>query len=100
MSEQIKLENIVEKRKLDHIHPLPIIAPFEFCPVCGESIIDEVVIVEYVCSNCRNLLEKDWAFCPYCSGGIEASTKVEHYYRGEELSDKKFTEKCKELKIK
>lgn len=100
MTERIKLENIIEKRKPDHIHPLPAIAPFEFCPICGESIIDEAIVVEYACGDCRNLLEESWEFCPYCSGRVEVGTKVEHYYKGEELSDKKFTEKCKELKIK
>lgn len=31
--------------------------------------------MEKVCDNCKNLLEKDFEFCPYCSNPITEKAK-------------------------
>ena len=90
MPKKIKLENIIAKKKPHHheVKPTDI-----FCPECGEDLRREEVITEYVCENCRHLVGKDDKFCWRCGVKLESSNLVEHYHRGEKLTNKEFGER-------
>lgn len=56
----------------------------------GSLIIQE--IIEFVCEACRHLVNQDDKFCWQCGEPLEKSSKVEHYYKGEKLTNTKFRE--------
>jgi len=70
MANIIKLENINEERQTHK----------------------EKYVKEYVCSNCRHLVEPTDTTCWQCGEKLKQSSGVEHYHRGEKLSDIQFKE--------
>ena len=70
---RIKLENMVDKG---------------FDRQTGNPISE--VTVEYVCEACRHLVNPEDKFCWKCGMALEQSNLVEHYQRGEGLSDADF----------
>jgi len=50
----------------------------------------EELTEEYVCGNCRHLIEPINAFCWLCGEKLEQSKLVEHYYMGQRLSNEGF----------
>lgn len=75
MAKIIKLENIQPPKK-------------------GEA---EQPTEEYVCGGCRELVGKDDKVCWQCGEKLEPSEMVEHYHKGEKLSNSKFKERKAQL---
>ena len=73
--DKIKLENIVEAG---------------FDTETGDRFLN--ITEEYVCDGCRHLVEKDDKYCFHCGVLLSDSGKVEHYYKGNPLSDTEFKE--------
>lgn len=80
MADKIKLENIKEKG---------------FDRTSGKPKTD--VTIEYVCSACCHLVESGDAFCWQCGEKLVPSTLVEHYHKGERLTDKEFKKRAGKL---
>ena len=90
MPKKIKLENIISKRK-EHRHP---IAPgATFCAQCGEQVVENAIVEEFVCENCRNLVKQEDTFCWNCGNPLEASSVVEHWHEGKKLTNKEFSKR-------
>lgn len=51
------------------------------------------LVEEYVCENCRHLIEPTDAVCWQCGEKLKPSSGVEHYFRGERLTEAQFEEK-------
>lgn len=81
MALKIKLENI-SRRTFDKVTGKPL----------------EQVTQEYVCENCRHLVEPSDAFCWQCGNALEPSGLVEHYSDGEKLTDAQFKERKEKVK--
>ena len=45
---------------------------------------------EYVCESCRHLVEPTDKVCLQCGEKLEQSNLVEHYYKGEKLTDEEY----------
>ncbi len=71
---KIKLENIVDEG---------------FDPETGKAV--SKVTVEYVCEGCRHLVKENDKFCWQCGKKLKQSELVEHYDKGEKLTDEEFT---------
>lgn len=50
----------------------------------------EHYVEEYVCSNCRHIINLTDKTCWQCGGKLEPSGTVEHYYRGGKLTTQEF----------
>lgn len=50
----------------------------------------EQVVEEYVCENCRHLIDPSDKTCWQCGEKLEQSELVEHYYKGEKLNEGQF----------
>ena len=96
MPKKIKLENIIGKRK-EHRHS---VSPENatFCPQCGEKVVEDAIVEEFVCENCRNLVKQEDAFCWYCDSPLESSSVVEHWHQGKKLTKKEFSKRKRTLK--
>jgi len=57
----------------------------------------EKYVEEYVCSNCRHLVEPNDKTCWQCGEKLEPSEKVERYRRGEKPTDEEFDKATKAL---
>ncbi len=98
MLKKIKLENIVVRQKL-HQHPIyPDYA--RYCPECGESVEEEVIIDEFICENCRHLVGENEKFCWSCGNPLETSLVVEHWHKGKKLPDEEFEKRKETIKTK
>lgn len=80
MGKKIKLENLME-RGYDRLS--------------GELKIE--VTNEYVCSGCRHSVNVEDNFCWHCGEGLMPSSKLEHYHKGERLTDKEFKKRVGKL---
>lgn len=69
MAEIIKLQNIQKKHREDK---------------------EEQLVEEYVCSNCRHLVEATDTACWQCGEKLEPSGEIEHYHKGVKLSVAQF----------
>ena len=70
---KIKLENIVNKG---------------FDRVTGKPMLE--ITTEYVCEGCRHIVNIDDKFCWQCGEMLEQSDLVEHYRKGDKLTEKEF----------
>lgn len=50
----------------------------------------EQVTEEYVCENCRHLIASTDTICWQCREKLEQSKQVEHYHKGEKLTNEGF----------
>jgi predicted amidophosphoribosyltransferase len=67
----------------------------------GEATdLKEKVTEEYVCSACRHLVKSTDTVCWQCGANLEQSSTVEHYHRGKELTDDRFSKLSEKLKKK
>ncbi len=73
MANRIKLENIVGRG---------------YNRITGEFM--EKIIEEFVCENCRHLVNIEDKFCWQCGGRLEQSNLIEHYHKGERLTDEEY----------
>lgn len=73
MVDKIKLENIVEAG---------------FDAEDGSAFLN--IITEFVCSNCRHLVGQSSKYCTFCGESLNDTGKIEHYYKGEQLTDAQF----------
>jgi len=48
------------------------------------------LVTEYVCEGCRELVGKDDKVCWQCGENLGQSELVEHYHRGERLTDEEY----------
>ena len=55
----------------------------------------EQYVEEYVCSNCRHLINPDDKTCWQCGERLEQSSLIEHYHRGERLAEGEFQKRKK-----
>lgn len=62
----------------------------------GEAKTKETV--EYVCEVCRHLVEATDKFCWHCGSSLEASRVVEHWHKGEKLTEKEFSNRKAHLR--
>jgi len=46
---------------------------------------------EFVCEACRHLVNEGDKFCWNCGSPLEASSVVEHWYRGKKLTNTEFS---------
>lgn len=79
MADKIKLENIVHAG---------------FDTETGDEFMN--ITEEYACSSCRNLVAETDKFCWRC-GELLKDAKVEHYQKGEKLTDKEFKKRAGRL---
>jgi len=87
MPKKIKLENITVVRK-EHKHPCA--DNSRYCSECGEILLKEQMIVEYVCESCRHLVDVGDRFCSHCGVPFGDVGATEHYYKGQQITDKGF----------
>jgi len=87
MSKRIKLENIVPKQK-HHNHPHG--SEDKFCPECGENLMEDSLVEEYVCATCRHLISPTGKFCTFCGVSIDGEGDVEHYAGSRKLTHEEF----------
>lgn len=73
MPNKIKLENIL-------------LAGFD--SDTGDAFIN--ITEEYVCENCRHLVDKNDKFCWQCGEELKQSKLIEHYYEGKKLTERNF----------
>lgn len=73
MVDKIKLESIMHKR---------------YDKQTGKPVLEEVT--EFVCSNCRHLVEQDDSYCWSCGSKLTSISKVEHYVLNKLLTDDEF----------
>ena len=45
---------------------------FEFCPKCGNSLVEDSLMK---CPNCAKSLENNYVFCPYCGYDLQKNNK-------------------------
>lgn len=50
----------------------------------------EQFVEEYVCGNCRHLVEPNAKTCWQCGEKLEPSGEIEHYHKGVKLSVARF----------
>jgi predicted amidophosphoribosyltransferase len=60
----------------------------------GDEFVN--LVVEYVCGDCRSLVEEGDKFCSYCGAKLVDNGDVEHYSKGKKLTS---TEYKKELSL-
>lgn len=77
MPDKIKLENIVHAG---------------FDTETGDEFMN--ITEEYACSSCRNLVAKTDKFCRWCGELLKDTGKMEHYHKGEKLTDKEFKKRA------
>lgn len=87
---KLKLENIVLRQKL-HAHP----SRGRFCPIDGEDLVVEVVVEEFICDICRNLVDEDDKFCQNCGEPLGAPVRTEHWHKGDKITDAEFKKRSK-----
>jgi len=73
MGKRVKLENIIQAG---------------FTTDMGDRIFN--ITEEYVCKNCRHLVEVIDKFCWFCGEELESSDIVEHWQKGIQLSNEAF----------
>lgn len=78
MADRIKLENIKD---------------LSYDRASGKS--KAKVTIEFACSNCRHLVEAENNFCWQCGERLEPSGEVEHYHKGEKLTDEEYQKRVK-----
>lgn len=57
-------------------HPIQMPAGqrYRFCPECGEDLVEKYVYFDApYCTNCRNLVDPEWKYCPYCGESKEGN---------------------------
>jgi len=100
MPKAIRLESIVEVA-LPHPHAIKQMEGrlnIRFCPTCGERLTKEVAMVEYACSICNHLIDIEESYCSFCGAKLDCDTPIiEHYCKGEKVSNAKFKLLVKEL---
>lgn len=95
MAKIIKLEYIATRQKA-HKHPVPRDA--FYCSECGEGLLGERAIEEYICGGCRHLVGKDDKFCLNCGEPLQKPFVAEcHDTNGAELSEAQFKKKKAQL---
>jgi len=75
MVDKIKLENILHKK---------------YDRQTGEPVLEETE--EFVCGNCRHLVEQNDAYCWSCGSNLVNSEKVEHYVMNKLLTSEEFVQ--------
>jgi len=75
---KIKLENIVDEG---------------FDRQTGKPV--SKVTAEYICENCRHLVEASDKFCWQCGEKLEVSDIVEHHSQGKQLTEEEFQKERK-----
>jgi len=80
MANKIKLENIVDAG---------------FDSGNGDAFLN--IIEKYVCGKCRHIVEKTDKYCWKCGELLVDSGKLEHYYKGEQLTDTQFKEELEQF---
>ena len=87
MCKRIKLENIIPVQK-SHGHAHDRLG--NFCPECGENLMKENLVEEYVCATCRHLISPTDKFCIFCGVSIDGEGDIEHYAGGRKLTHEEF----------
>lgn len=89
MANRIKLENILGGHQL-HQHDGKDYSKHNHCPKCGQAILSQVLVEEYVCESCRHLVQLDDTFCSFCGAELLHSNKLEHNFGGVRIDQELF----------
>ena len=81
MAKMIKLENITERG---------------YDRATGKPVME--VTRQQICEACHHLVNEEDKFCWQCGGNLEQSDLVEHYHKGERLTNGQFEEERRKLK--
>ena len=73
MANKVKLENIMQAGSDQET---------------GDRFLN--ITEEYVCGNCRHLVEAADKFCWYCRSELRTSDKIEHWQKGVQIAEDTF----------
>ena len=68
----------IDLQQMQHTHKLE--PTDRFCGECGEAVMEEVVLTEWVCSECRFFIPNTAVYCTRCGKVLETQDVAIEYY--------------------
>jgi len=90
-------QQVLVTRQKSHIHPVTKYA--FFCPECGESLHDFVIINEYICEYCHHVIGENDKYCFHCGEELNRLAPIAYWCNNNELDKASFTNLVEALKL-